>query len=384
MEVGRIRGWLKNPAHAAEEMDISIEDATEYWESSFTLLPGNIHNLLPDMGIKSESEVEETKSDVCEQIIANKDTLDVVSDNPINIHIVKPDFDFIEEDVVDKKTDSLGIIQRFVDKLLDIYIKDGIKSSLRPLQYPLDGYNGDIVEETTHFVKHVEDKNGYIIIELYSSKEGLLCQWDESELVSLLKDSKDEQIKIVEYINESIYLFNISDNSQISSEDNLVMIKGVEHHVGYETEKLLHINAGDMVKYNGIWTEVEYSVDGNLIIYGEATEYKVLEIEDIPQSLEGHKAINYPTKEIVSAQGDSNDIAKELNVPEHVVRALKDDPIRNRYWNKETEPITSELKMTAPSIQFVKEKEDSTEATIVSSMAYDAKELETFSCGTLF
>ncbi len=47
LEVGRIRGWLKNPAHAAQEMDISIEEASEYWESSFTLLPSSLDSLLP-------------------------------------------------------------------------------------------------------------------------------------------------------------------------------------------------------------------------------------------------------------------------------------------------------------------------------------------------
>ena len=58
LEVGRIRGWLKDPKHAAEEMDISFEDASEYWNSNFTLLPQNIHNLLPNMNLDISSEEE--------------------------------------------------------------------------------------------------------------------------------------------------------------------------------------------------------------------------------------------------------------------------------------------------------------------------------------
>ncbi|WP_152184423.1 DUF4942 domain-containing protein [Sulfurimonas indica] len=64
LEVGRIRGWLKDPKHASEEMDISIEDATEYWKSSFTLLPENIQNLLPNMNINISAEDENEKNPV--------------------------------------------------------------------------------------------------------------------------------------------------------------------------------------------------------------------------------------------------------------------------------------------------------------------------------
>ena len=55
LEVGRLRGWLKDPKHAAEEMDITVEEATEYWNSSFTLLPSAVSNLLPDI---SQDEAE--------------------------------------------------------------------------------------------------------------------------------------------------------------------------------------------------------------------------------------------------------------------------------------------------------------------------------------
>lgn len=48
LEVGRLRGWIKSPAEAAEEFDISEEEATEYWNSSYQLFPSHFAgNLLP-------------------------------------------------------------------------------------------------------------------------------------------------------------------------------------------------------------------------------------------------------------------------------------------------------------------------------------------------
>lgn len=47
LEAGRLRGWLKTPQEAAEELDISIEEASSYWKSNFTLIPENLPILLP-------------------------------------------------------------------------------------------------------------------------------------------------------------------------------------------------------------------------------------------------------------------------------------------------------------------------------------------------
>lgn len=56
LEVGRIRGWLKDPKHAAEELDITVEDANEYWNSSFALLLINASVLLPNFNVQLDSE----------------------------------------------------------------------------------------------------------------------------------------------------------------------------------------------------------------------------------------------------------------------------------------------------------------------------------------
>lgn len=65
LEVGRIRGWLKNPAHAAQEMDITVEEATEYWNSNFILLPSHLENLLPQ---KAREEHEPRIKDKKEKV----------------------------------------------------------------------------------------------------------------------------------------------------------------------------------------------------------------------------------------------------------------------------------------------------------------------------
>lgn len=48
LEVSRIRGWIKSPKEATEEFDISLEEATSYWKSSFELLPSHLPTLLPN------------------------------------------------------------------------------------------------------------------------------------------------------------------------------------------------------------------------------------------------------------------------------------------------------------------------------------------------
>lgn len=47
LEVGRLRGWIKTPQEAAEEFDITLEEANEYWKSTYELLPSTLSHLLP-------------------------------------------------------------------------------------------------------------------------------------------------------------------------------------------------------------------------------------------------------------------------------------------------------------------------------------------------
>ncbi len=59
LEVSRIRGWIKTPKEAAEEFDISVEEATTYWKSSFELLPSHLPNLLPNIMPKEDAKSED-------------------------------------------------------------------------------------------------------------------------------------------------------------------------------------------------------------------------------------------------------------------------------------------------------------------------------------
>ena len=55
LEVGRLRGWIKTPQEAAEEFDISLEEANNYWKSTYELLPSTLSHLLPN----KEKEIKE-------------------------------------------------------------------------------------------------------------------------------------------------------------------------------------------------------------------------------------------------------------------------------------------------------------------------------------
>lgn len=67
IEAGRLRGWLKTPQEAAEELDMSIEEASSYWKSNFTLLPKDLATMLPQfkkVDDEVNDEIEKTKESV--------------------------------------------------------------------------------------------------------------------------------------------------------------------------------------------------------------------------------------------------------------------------------------------------------------------------------
>lgn len=82
LEVGRLRGWIKSPAEAAEEFDISAEEANEYWKSSFQLLPSNMGNLLP-----SAPSVEPKNEPEVESVVATDSEESVCVDQPFEDEI---------------------------------------------------------------------------------------------------------------------------------------------------------------------------------------------------------------------------------------------------------------------------------------------------------
>jgi hypothetical protein len=62
LEVGRLRKWFANPQEASEEFDISIEEAQNYWNSSFQMLPSKMTKLLPQH-MEKNKEAEQINQD---------------------------------------------------------------------------------------------------------------------------------------------------------------------------------------------------------------------------------------------------------------------------------------------------------------------------------
>jgi 16S rRNA G966 N2-methylase RsmD len=94
LEAGRLKGWLKSPQDAADEFDISITEAQNFWKKNFVLLPSNLPSLLPNI------EQKETSQD-------------------IKTHIVENDFDTeIEELQDDTIESSTSYIDEFSDDAL--------------------------------------------------------------------------------------------------------------------------------------------------------------------------------------------------------------------------------------------------------------------------
>lgn len=76
LEAGRLRGWIKSPQEAAEEFDISLEEAAKYWKSNFTLLPSHVQNLLPNIESKNKEDVSEQKEEKTSQANELKNLFD--------------------------------------------------------------------------------------------------------------------------------------------------------------------------------------------------------------------------------------------------------------------------------------------------------------------
>jgi len=61
LEAARLNMWIKSPFAAAEEFDITLEEATEMFGTNFTLLPSNLTNLLPNIQ-QEEETIEEANN----------------------------------------------------------------------------------------------------------------------------------------------------------------------------------------------------------------------------------------------------------------------------------------------------------------------------------
>ena len=58
LEVSRLKGWVKSPQEATQEFDIDLKTAQENWKGTYTLLPQQLTNLLPQH--QEEAKKEDT------------------------------------------------------------------------------------------------------------------------------------------------------------------------------------------------------------------------------------------------------------------------------------------------------------------------------------
>ena len=119
---------------------------------------------------------------------------------------------------------------------------------------------------------------------------------------------------------ENHYQKLLDDNKP---EIHTINIHGKEANVCYKPTKYT-IDAGDMVKYNNMWEEVQYSNDKHLVICGEATSYSIKLLNDVSMELEGHKDSEYPRHTIAICLSSIDDIVKMYDTPRHVVDFILD------------------------------------------------------------
>jgi hypothetical protein len=111
LEVGRLRGWIKNPQDAANEFDISLEEANEYWKSTFQALPSTISKLLPSLDKKKSEPVESKEKNIIEEslIIENIDIdTDIVTlETTLDDDLVSKKNNYTQEDIQNFSNGSL-------------------------------------------------------------------------------------------------------------------------------------------------------------------------------------------------------------------------------------------------------------------------------------
>lgn len=72
LEAGRLKGWLKSPQEASEELEISLEEANSYWNSNFTLLPKDIFSVLPHLKTKEDDKLQNISKEITIEVEPQK------------------------------------------------------------------------------------------------------------------------------------------------------------------------------------------------------------------------------------------------------------------------------------------------------------------------
>jgi hypothetical protein len=124
LEVGRLRGWIKTPQEAAEEFDITLDEANKYWKSTYELLPSTLAHLLPQIKKEPTYKIETIEND--EIGLYENEVLIYKSNNGAVLGLTEISLEDIPEDV--EKSFLKEVYENTVakkDSKIEIVIEDG-------------------------------------------------------------------------------------------------------------------------------------------------------------------------------------------------------------------------------------------------------------------
>lgn len=124
LEVGRLRGWIKTPQEAAEEFDITLEEANNYWKSTYELLPSTLAHLLPQSKAEPTYKIETIEND--EIGLYENEVLIYKSNNGAVLGLTEISLEDIPEDV--EKSFLKEVYENTVaknDSKIELVIEDG-------------------------------------------------------------------------------------------------------------------------------------------------------------------------------------------------------------------------------------------------------------------
>ena len=147
LEVGRLRGWLKTPQEAAEEFDITLEEANKYWKSTYELLPSTLAHLLPQPKKESSYKIETIENDEIglyenEVLIYKSNMGAVLALTEISLEDIPEDISKKFMDEVFKNCTSKQNLTISNDELFDVLVDNIIDVKIEPIfEYDSDKFH---------------------------------------------------------------------------------------------------------------------------------------------------------------------------------------------------------------------------------------------------
>lgn len=154
LEVGRLRGWLKTPQEAAEEFDITLEEANKYWKSTYELLPSTLAHLLPQPKKESSYTIEPIENDEIglyenEVLIYKSNMGAVLALTEISLEDIPEDISKKFMDEVFKNCTSKQNLTISNDELFDVLVDNIIDVKIEPIfEYDGDKFHINLLNAT--------------------------------------------------------------------------------------------------------------------------------------------------------------------------------------------------------------------------------------------